>query len=587
MVFLDFEVFKYDWLVVWADTDKKKMYCIVNDKEKLQRFYDYYKNTLMIGYNSNRYDIPILQSILCGFNPHDLSKWIIEDKKPHWEFSKLLRNFPVITYDVMIKEKSLKYLECSLGLKIKESSVDFKIDRKLTKAEIKESIEYCKHDVSALMEVFLQSGFPFCPQDEYTSSINIIKEFKFPMSYMSKTKAQLGCAVLGARKKEFDDEFDIINPTNLILGKYEYVRDWFFNKDNHKYTVEVIGKRGGKKIEKNQFVTKVADLDHTFAWGGVHGSVEKCIVDGILLMCDFGSLYPNIMVTYNLISRGVPNPSRYKELLETRLELKRKGDRREKTYKIALNGSYGQMKYKKSPLYDPKMANNVCVHGQLIALDLIEKLEKVGTILNSNTDGVLVKVNSKEDKKKVEEICKEVSERVNIPIDIEEYCRFIVKDVNNYIAIKENGKIKAKGAYVKELNPLEMSMNIVNVAIRDYFVKGVPARKTIYSCTNILDFQIIAKAGKSYKCAMRITEGGKRIVLPEKCNRVFASKNKNDTGIYKLHNDGGVEKIEMTPEKCLIINDDVREMPLPKDLDKDWYVRLAEKRIAEFLGNKC
>lgn len=39
------------------------------------------------------------------------------------------------------------------------------------------------------------------------------------------------------------------------------------------------------------------------------------------------------------------------------------------------NSTYGAMKDKFNPLYDPKQANNVCVTGQLLLLDLLEHLE--------------------------------------------------------------------------------------------------------------------------------------------------------------------------------------------------------------------
>lgn len=39
------------------------------------------------------------------------------------------------------------------------------------------------------------------------------------------------------------------------------------------------------------------------------------------------------------------------------------------------NSTYGAMKDKFNALYDPLQANNVCVTGQLLLLDLIEHLE--------------------------------------------------------------------------------------------------------------------------------------------------------------------------------------------------------------------
>lgn len=561
----------------WIDTNDRKGYYIINNPEKLHEFYKKYKNELMVGYNIKHYDQYILQGILAGFNPHDISKWIIEKNLQGWQYSQLLRKFPLLIFDTMLPTKSLKQCEASLGMKIVESSVPFDLDRKLTNQELEEVLAYCKYDVWATFEVFLQDGFYLSPQDEYSSSISIIKEFKFPPWYMSKTKAQMGVSVLGAVKREnTDDEFEISIPDNLILGQYEDVGEWFLNPENHWYSREVEGR---KKPIKNELVRDVAGIPHVFAWGGVHGSVEREIVDGILLLCDFSSLYPNIMVEYNLVSRGVPNPDRYRELLHTRIKLKKQGDPREKSYKIALNGSYGQMKYERSALYDPKMANNVCVHGQLIALDLIEKIEHLGDIINSNTDGVLIRVHNEVEAKEVERICKEVSERVRIGIDIERFQRFIIKDVNNYIGIKENGKLECKGAWVKYQHQLEYDYNIVSRAIRDYFTLGIPARKTIMECSDLIEFQIIAKASYKYK---EVIYGD--TVIPERVNRVFASKDSNDKGIFKVHKEtGSIEKIEMTPEQCFIINDDIRNMQIPSKLDKQWYIDLAERRIEEFV----
>lgn len=574
IIFLDFEVFKEDWMIVFSDTNTRKFYSIVNDKEKLLAFYKHYENEVMIGYNINHYDRYVLQAILCDFNPYEISSWIIEQGKQGWQFSELLRTFPIISYDCLVKDKSLKQIECSLGMEIKESSVPFNIGRKLTASEITETLSYCEHDVKALMETFLQDGFFMSPQDEWKSSCDIIKEFSFPKSYLSKTKAQLGCAVLGAKKVQLNDEFDILTP-NLPLGKYEYIREWFLNPENHWYSKLIDGK---KQPVKNEFITQIAGVKHVFAWGGVHASVDKGIYDGILLMCDFASLYPNIMVEYDLVSRGVKNPRKYKELLEKRIELKRMKISAEKVYKVVLNGSYGQMGYENSQLYDKRNANNVCVHGQIIALYLVSKLEQVGMILNTNTDGVLVKVNTLKEKEKVEEICKQVAEEVRIGIDVEEYNKFIVKDVNNYVAIKPNGKYKAIGSYVKELNPLEKSISIVNKAVRDWYVYNNAPEKTVKECEDILEFQIIAKAGGKYECAMK-----NNLPLPEKCNRVFASKDQNDGGIFKKHKNGGIAKIQMTPEHCFVINEDVRGMTLPEKLDKQWYIDLAKKRISEFV----
>ena len=81
MIFYDFEVFKYDWLVCFMNTKTQSKNYIVNDSVKLKDFYKEHKNEIWVGYNSRTYDQYILKAILCGFNPYEMSDWIINKKR--------------------------------------------------------------------------------------------------------------------------------------------------------------------------------------------------------------------------------------------------------------------------------------------------------------------------------------------------------------------------------------------------------------------------------------------------------------------------------------------------------------------------
>jgi DNA polymerase elongation subunit (family B) len=116
---------------------------------------------------------------------------------------------------------------------------------------------------------------------------------------------------------------------------------------------------------------------------------------------DVRSYYPSMMIEYNFLSRNVYNPEKFKQIYFDRIEFKTIGDARQLPYKIVLNGTYGAMKDKYNALYDPRQANSVCVTGQLLLLDLIEKLEDYCMIVQSNTDGVLVKLDSEADYDKI------------------------------------------------------------------------------------------------------------------------------------------------------------------------------------------
>ncbi len=140
MLFYDFEVFKHDWLVVIKDTDTKKTHTIVNNVEELRNFYETNKDNIWCGYNSRSYDQWILKAIIAGFNPKELNDYIIVEHKPAWKFSSTLFKIQLFNYDVMTSFHGLKQLEGFMGNDIRETTVSFNIDRKLTEKELQEVI---------------------------------------------------------------------------------------------------------------------------------------------------------------------------------------------------------------------------------------------------------------------------------------------------------------------------------------------------------------------------------------------------------------------------------------------------------------
>ena len=156
-------------------------------------------------------------------------------------------------------------------------------------------------------------------------------------------------------------------------------------------------------------------------------------------------------------------------------------------YKIVLNSTYGAMKDKHNAMYDPRQANNVCVGGQLLLLDLIERLEDHCEIIQSNTDGILVKLRRYEDFEMLDDLCWEWEQRTGMRLEFDEFQKVYQKDVNNYIIIPsgplrdEKGKPrwKGKGAYVKKLSDLDYDLPIVNRAIVNYFLHGISPETTI------------------------------------------------------------------------------------------------------------
>lgn len=582
MIFFDFEVFKNDWLVVAIDPVNRKEHVIVNDKSKLEQFYKSNKHDIWVGYNCRNYDQYILKAILCGFNPKEMNDWIIVKDKKGWEFSSLLRRYSLNLFDVMPNPPvSLKTLEGFMGKNIHETSVPFDIDRKLTQQEINETIEYCRFDVLNTIEVFLRR------KGEFDAQIALLRAFNLPLSDIGKTQAQLAAVILDAEKKNFHDEWEIRLPDNLELGKYQFVADWFLDKRNHCYKRMVLNSRGKPTEEKTHLDCMIAGIPHTIAWGGIHAGIltsVTCNEDEVIYDIDAGQLYPNIMRYYKLWSRAARKPEMLIHVLDTSMRLKAEGKKKEREpYKRQCNIFYGAEGDKTNPLYDPLHRNLVCAYGQVFLIDLIEKIEDIVELLNSNTDGIFFKIK----KANIPELHRRVvlwEERTHLKMEYDEYHKFVSKDVNNYIAVTKSGKVHAKGAYVKELNDLDYDLPIVNEAVKNYIIYGMSVEETIRGCRELRKFQKIVKLSNKYEWVEH--ENGQRTTkFDNKAYRTFASVDHND-GMLKACrvSDDGLEKKKFggTADRCFIYNDDVTNVPIPAKLDYQWYIDLTYKRLGDF-----
>lgn len=566
LLFYDFEVFKYDWLVVVMDMSAKKTHVIINSPEELEALYKANIKEIWVGFNSRHYDQYILKAILCGFDPKKVNNYIITKGNPGWKFSSLFRQFPLWNYDVMLNtDVGLKSFEGFMGNDIKETSVPFNIDRKLTPEEIAETVKYCKHDVEQTVQVFLKRT------EEFNTMMYFIKHFGLSMDYISKTKAQLAAEILGGNRKgaDFDDEFQFPILDCLHLNKYKHIAEWYANPENHDYS-----KKQDKQI--------VAGVEHTFAWGGGHGARAKYSADGVFLIIDVTAYYPSLQKKYHFGYRVMNHPENFEFIHDSNIAYKRKGDKKARQpFKIMDNAISGQMKQKSSALYDPMSNNSICINGQLLLLDLVEHIEPYCELIQNNTDGIIVKLKDYEhDFDVLDDVVYEWEQRTGMKMDFDTYIGTIYqKDVNNYLLIdRKTGAVKAKGGYVMKLNDLSYDLPIINKALVDYMIHGIPVRRTIMECQDLREFQLVSRISSKYT---HILYGDKPI--KEKCIRVFASNNPADPGVKKVHAvRKTTAKLTNSPEHCFIFNDDVKSVPVPDKLDRQWYIDFANKRLSDF-----
>lgn len=571
--FIDFEVFMYDWLCVISDPMRETETVIVNDRYKLTEYYDKYKGEIFIGYNIREYDSYVFKAILCGFDAYAMSEHIVTKKLKGYTFSSELNRFPLITYDILQLNTSLKQLEAMQGHNIYETGVDFKIRRKLTQAEIEETIKYCTNDVDEAISVFLEK------KSDFDVQLELINEFQLPLRCMSLTQTQLTAEILQASKCDYGDDFNItFQPYLDRIVKYKHVVDWF----KQFKTAEVLSEYKKKEIYEQSLDVVIAGCPHTFAWGGAHGALKKYSGKGYYLHIDVHQYYPSLVIKNDYFPRSVSKEGkrRYEMMKNESVRLKKFPELKNKRngYKLCNNKMTGGMKDKYSKLYDPMNNNNICVGGQLAILLLIEMLEGVVTLIQSNTDGLIVKLHSLDDYERVDDICYEWECLTGVSLGFDPIITEIYqKDVNNYLFINEDGDIERKGAYVKELGKLDYDLPIINKCLVDYMTKGISPEVTVNSCDDLMMYQKIVKLSGLYD---GVLHNGTHYT--NKCYRVFASKDRRDGKLQKYKKGKNPEKYANTPERAFIENGDINGATVPAKLDRSYYIDLAKDRLQQF-----
>lgn len=582
----DCEVFKHNWLVVFKNIETGHYTSIWDDNEALETCID--ENNVYIGFNNKHYDQFIIKSICAGFTPNEVKKInddIIVNDIQGWNIPELkdykfkMQNVDVM--DDMQQGLSLKSIEGHLGISIKETDVDFNIDRPLTKEEKRLTELYCKHDVDATQKIYELR------KDYYSNKVQLGKLAGLgKVEAMSMTNAKLTAKMLKAQYIEHDDEREYVYPTNL---KTEYIPRQVFDFFNKMYDKSI----PDEVIFSSKLEFKIGECSVTVAYGGIHGAINNFFweetKDRGIWNEDVGSYYPHLCTINHYTSRNIPDPKIYEDVLETRMKAKAEGKKAiANALKLVCNTTYGATLNRYNDLYDPLMARSVCISGQLYLLELAVHCYvqiKDLRIVQLNTDGIMVECNKK-DYSTLQEICNEWQERTGFELEEDTVVKIAQKDVNNYVEIQPNGNAKAKGGYlVKGIAPagafnINNSNVIVATALKEYLVKGTPVEDTVAKCDDILQYQIIAKASSKYKEVYHLVNDKKVIV--QKVNRVYASPDTKYGKLYKVKKENDmVAKIESLPEHCIIDNDNQLTI---KDIDKNFYIEMAKKRINDFKG---
>lgn len=269
-----------------------------------------------------------------------------------------------------------------------------------------------------------------------------------------------------------------------------------------------------------------ANCGFSLGVGGLHTEDAPGIFDTdehyIIQDCDVASYYPNLIINNNFYPEHLgPNFIQVlKKITAERLQAKKdKNKVKADGLKITANASFGKLGSQFFWLYDPKQFLSTTISGQMGLLMLIEGMYMNGIeVISCNTDGVVCRIDRKLENKYYE-IAHAWEKATNLELDFTEYKKYVRRDVNSYITEKMDGDTKEKGAFLKEVD-LKKSyhMPIVAKALHAYFINGVPIRKTLENCKDIMEFCISQKSGKNYGIELH---AGSKVEKLQKTNRFF------------------------------------------------------------------
>jgi len=447
------------------------------------------------GFNSINYDLPILAAALKGLSCeriHQVSDAIIEQRLRSWQTMRQfeLQDFERDHFDLMEPSPGVMISLKLYGARMHSKHLqDLPIEpgTVLTEQQMDEIKTYCENDLDTTIELY------------HVVADRI--QLRLDMSVdPSKSDAQMAEAIIKsvlkgnpkAPKLHSMTTYRYEMPRNIQFETTE-LDDLYWDIKNQDFGLD---KKGSISLPKEIRDTKIKLGQSTYQLGigGLHSTEKRQAAvptEGqILVDRDVESYYPNIILNNALYPShlGMQFLKKYASILYQRIDAKHRGDKTTADgLKIAVNGTFGKLGSKYSFLYSPDLLLQVTLTGQLTLLMLIERLELAGiSVVSANTDG-FVSLIDKADYKKYDDICFDWELDTGYKLEETRYKALYSRDVNNYLAITEDGA-KGKGIFTKAGLMKNPQMQICAEAVEAYLIRGTPIEDTIRGCTDQTKF---------------------------------------------------------------------------------------------------
>lgn len=505
----DIEVFQNFFCVVFISKDDVVTFEISSRKNELDGLYDFVTGgrvNYFIGFNCVRYDMQVVQLIIDWYDElsdktaeeineqiYAWSKEIIalgnaRERLPYMEYQFCVKNidlFLINHYNNVSKMTSLKWLEYSMNW-YKVQDLPLKWDKPVPENMFDDLISYCVNDVRATQHV------GYLDKKLITLRLNQNREHE-RLNLLNKSDSSVGetmmlhymSKALGVNKKDLRKQqsfYKKIRFSDVIFDYVSFKQDVFKGVLN-KLSDCVVGTHDNLKFKT---VVKFKGIEYVFGEGGLHASQSNKIFESDedygILDVDVKSYYPNLSIRNNLYPKHLSEVfckvllDIYNERLKTP-----KSDPKNASLKLTMNSVYGKSKSIYSFLYDKKFQLGITLNGQLLLAMLCEQFAEIEglTILQANTDGITVKY-PLASLSQIYDICGKWEELTDLTLEYANYTKMVIRDVNNYLAVYDDGKVKLKGCFeIDRQRHKNRSQRIVPIALSRYFVDGVEIEDTI------------------------------------------------------------------------------------------------------------
>ena len=522
---MDYETLSNCFIAVFEDikSENTKIFVVHQSKNELKEFLNFLNRNILlnewhVSYNGLGFDSQITEYILqdaeqlLTMTGEEVANFIYDKaqkvirKRSEGEFLEFspkdlsIRQVDVFKlnhWDNPAKMSSLKWIQFSMDWK---NIMDMPIhhSHEIKANQIPEIITYCINDVKSTKQIMLLS------KEQISLRGNLTAEYDIDLFSASEPRISKELFLHFLSKETGIRKYDLkqmrthrpsIVVKNVILPYINFKTATFQNL-LHKFQDVVIypgETKGGFK-----YSAQYKGVKTDYGLGGIHGArkagVYESNEDMVIMTSDVTSFYPNLAIRNKWAPGHLPQKEfcdLYEWFFEERKKIPKK-DPKNYVYKIILNSTYGLSNDANSFLYDPEFTMRITINGQLSLTMLYEMIceEIPGAMpLMQNTDGLETLI-PRTHVNKYMEICKRWEKQTLLELEHDTYSKIILGDVNNYIAVTEDGKSKCKGRF--EYNNLALHKNksflIIPKALHAYFVEGVDPAVFLENNQNIFDY---------------------------------------------------------------------------------------------------